>query len=227
MDPVRWVVYGFIRTVFAVVCKVDKRDLDKIPYSGPLIVYSNHTGSIEVPLVFVYLQPRPVTGWAKVETWNNALIGWLFDLWGAIPIRRGEADMEAIKKAIGCLDEGMILGISPEGTRNRDGRLRKAHPGIVTLALHSNAPLLPLAHWGGEKFSTNLKKLKRTDFVIRVGKPVKLQVDGMVMDRKTRQKIADELMYKLAIIMPEEYRGEYTDLSQATTNYISEITSPA
>jgi len=226
MDPIRWLVYGFIRTFFGVVCRVDSSDIKKIPNSGPLIVYSNHTGSIEVPLVFVYLQPRPLTGWAKIETWNNALKGWLFDLWGAIPLRRGEADMEAIRKAIDCLNDGMILGISPEGTRSRNGHLQKAHPGIVTLALHSHAPLLPLAHWGSEKFSTNMKKFKRTDFIIRVGEPVKLQLDGMKLDRNTRQQIVDELMYKLAVIMPEEYRGEYADLSKATTQFISEISIP-
>lgn len=224
MDPVRWFVYGTIRIILGIACRVDSSDLNKVPLKGPLIVYSNHTGSIEVPLVFVLLQPRAITGLAKIETWDNKFLGWLFTLWGAIPIRRGEADLEAIKKSLEHLKNGNILGISPEGTRNITGRLLKAHPGIVSLALHSKAPLLPLAHWGSEMFSSNIKKLKRTDFSIRVGEPVLIDINDEKPDKETRQRITDELMFQLAKIMPEEYRGEYSDLTKATQNYIRQIT---
>lgn len=224
MDPVRWFVYGTIRIILGIACRVDSRDLNKVPLKGPLIVYSNHTGSIEVPLVFVLLQPRAITGLAKIETWDNKFLGWLFTLWGAIPIRRGEADLEAIRKSLEHLKNGNILGISPEGTRNRNGRLLRAHPGIVSLALHSKAPLLPLAHWGSEMFSSNIKKLKRTDFCIRVGEPVLIDINDEKPDKETRQRITDELMFQLAKIMPEEYRGEYSDLTKATQNYIRQIT---
>ena len=100
LQPIRWLVYGFIRIVLGCVCRVDSRDLNKIPPRGPLILISNHTGSVEVPLLFTWLYPRPVTGWAKVETWDNPVMGWLFDLWGAIPLRRGEADMSALRTAL-------------------------------------------------------------------------------------------------------------------------------
>ena len=124
-------------------------------------------------------------------------------------MRRGEGDTAALRRAITALDEGYIFGIAPEGTRNVTGRLKRAHPGIVMLALHSGAPLLPMAHWGGENFLKNLARFKRTDFHIRVGDPFCIAPDGLRMTRETRQQIVDEMMYRLAELLPEEYRGEY------------------
>lgn len=185
------------------------KELDKIPMKGPLIVVSNHTGQIEVPMVFALLQPRKITGWAKVETWDNWFLNWVFNLWGMIPIRRGEADISALRKAEAALANGMIFGIAPEGTRNKTGRLLRAYPGAVLLAVRTGVPILPMAHWGGEVYLKNLKRLKRTDFHIRVGKPFKLELEGVKMTREVRQQIADEMMLRIAELMPPEYRGEY------------------
>jgi 1-acyl-sn-glycerol-3-phosphate acyltransferase len=222
MELFQKVFNGVVRFGLGILCRIDAGEIEKIPSSGPLIIYTNHTGSVEVPLVFVLLQPRPITGLAKVETWDNAFMAWLFDLWGAIPIRRGEADMEAMRKALESLKSGKILGISPEGTRNITGRLLRAHPGIVALAIHSHASIIPLAHWGGEKFKTNLKGFKRTDFHIRVGKPFQIYTNGQRIDKEIRQKIADEMMYQLALMLPDDYRGEYSDLSKMTNEYLKD-----
>lgn len=226
MDLFRKVFNNTVRFGLGILCRIDAGDIEKIPATGPLIVFTNHTGSVEVPLVFVLLQPRPVTGLAKVETWDNFFMAWLFNLWGAIPIRRGEADMEAMRKALESLEYGKILGISPEGTRNKTGKLLRGHPGIVALAIHSRASIIPLAHWGGEKFKTNLKGFKRTDFHIRVGKQFQIHTNNQKVDKKTRQKIVDEMMYQLASMLPAEYRGEYSDLSKMTTEYLMEPDDP-
>jgi 1-acyl-sn-glycerol-3-phosphate acyltransferase len=216
----RTATLALARIGLEIMCRIDKADLRKIPDRGPLIVYSNHTGQVEVPLLFSQLQPRPATGLAKIETWDGWFLRWIFDLWGAIPLRRGEADMYAMRRALSALEQGYILGIAPEGTRSKTGALIRAHPGIVTLALRSNAPLLPLAHWGGEGFLPNLKRLKRTDFHIRVGEPFTLDPGGEKVTRETRQQMVDEMMYKLAALLPEQYRGEYADLSKATTHFL-------
>ena len=224
MRPIFWTVNTLVKAGTSILCRIDAPDLHKIPQHGPLIVYSNHTGQIEVPLMYAHLQPRPLTGIAKTETWNGWFLRWVFDLWGAIPIRRGEADIEAMRKSLEALEKGYILAISPEGTRNKTGILIKAHPGMVTLALRSGAPILPISHWGGEKFSNNIKKLKRTDFHIRVGEPFKIDTRGERVARTTRQQIADEMMYRLAAMLPEYYRGAYADLENRSELYLSNLT---
>jgi 1-acyl-sn-glycerol-3-phosphate acyltransferase len=206
-----------------VLCRIDSADLEKVPDKGPLIPYFNHIGQLEVPLIFTQLMPRPVTGYAKIETWDNWFLRYIFDLWGAIPLRRGEADMVAIRKGLEALGQGFLLGIAPEGTRSKDHALIRAHPGVVTLALRSGAPLLPIAHWGGEHFLSNLKRLKRTDFHIRVGEPFRLDAGGERVTSQVRQQMVDEMMYRMATLMPESYRGEYKHLDQATEQYLKPL----
>jgi 1-acyl-sn-glycerol-3-phosphate acyltransferase len=209
------IVARILKVATSILCRIDAPDLDKVPMRGPLIVYSNHTGQIEVAVLFSQLQPRPMTGWAKMEAWRNPFLHWLFDLWGLIPVRRGEADTTALRKAISALEKGYIFGIAPEGTRNISGKLKRAHPGTVLLALHSDAPLLPVAHWGGERFLKNLARLKRTDFHIRVGEPFYLNVNGIRVTREIRQQIVDEMMVRLAALLPLEYRGEYEKVTES------------
>jgi len=225
MRPVFWFVNTIVKIGTATMCRIDAPNLDKIPMEGPLIVYSNHTGQIEIPLMYSHLQPRPLTGIAKVETWDGWFLRWVFNLWGAIPIRRGEADMEAMRKSLEALKHGNILAIAPEGTRNKTGQLIKAYPGIITLALRSGAPLLPVAHWGGENFLFNFKQLKRIDFHIRVGEPFTLNPGNQRVTKETRQQMVDEMMYRLAALLPEHYRGAYADLGSATEMYIRCIVS--
>jgi 1-acyl-sn-glycerol-3-phosphate acyltransferase len=173
--------------------------------------------------MYAHLQPRPLTGIAKVETWDNWFLRWIFNLWGAIPIHRGEADLEAMRKSLEALEKGKILAISPEGTRNKTGQLLRAQPGVVSLGLRSGAPLMPIAHWGGENFSKNIKQLKRTDFHIRVGEPFKLDTGNKRVTKEVRQQMVDEMMYRLAALLPEYYRGAYADLANATGEYLSNL----
>jgi 1-acyl-sn-glycerol-3-phosphate acyltransferase len=196
-------------------------DFQSVAQHGPLIVIINHTGQIEVPVMFSHLYPRKTTAWAKAEAWDYAFLKWIFNLWGVIPVRRGEADMKALKLALKALEDGALFGIAPEGTRNKNGKLLRAMPGTVLLALHSGAPILPIAHWGGENYLRNLKRFKRTDFYVRIGEPFKLKVEGLKVTGEMRQQIADEMMYEIAKLLPEEYRGEYGDLSKATRQFLS------
>jgi 1-acyl-sn-glycerol-3-phosphate acyltransferase len=201
------------------MCRIEKSELHKVPARGPLIAYSNHTGSVEVPILFTELQPRAVTGLAKVESWDNWFLHWIFNLWEIIPIQRGEADMAAIRKSLEALRKGYILGVAPEGTRNRTGTLIQAQPGVVTLALHSGAALVPLANWGGENLRHNLGRLKRTDFFIRVGRPFTVDTHGERVTGTLRQRIADDMMYKVAALLPDKYRGVYADLDRGSQDY--------
>lgn len=223
MHPIHWLMNFIIRVYTRITCRLDAPDLHKIPMQGPLIAIANHTGQIEVPMLFAHLQPRPLTGWAKVESWDNWFLRWVFDVWGAIPVRRGEADMRALKQALKALEDGKIFGLAPEGTRNKTGKLKRALPGTVLIALHSGAPIIAIAHWSGEVYLKNLKRLKRTDFHIRVGEPFTINVEGIKVNGEIRQQIVDEMMYELAKLLPEEYRGEYRDMSKATRKFLRNL----
>jgi 1-acyl-sn-glycerol-3-phosphate acyltransferase len=210
MKPLHSFVAWVIGVGTGVVCRIEGAELEHVPRRGPLILAVNHINSLDAPLLLARLQPRRMRGLTKIETWDNKFLGWLFNLWESIPIRRGEADLEAVHRCLNALEGGDILAVAPEGTRTYDGRLISGRPGIVLIALRSGAPILPVAHWGGEEFSKNIKRLKRTDFHIRVGKPFTLDSKGEKVNGKIRQEMVDEIMLQIASLMPEEYRGQYT-----------------
>ena len=221
MSLVYSVVTSSIKILTQILCAIDDSQLSKVPDQGPLIIASNHINFIEVPVVYTHLQPRAVTGFVKAETWENPVMGFLFDLWGGIPIQRGEADSNAIRSALTALKQDKILAIAPEGTRSGDGKLKRGHPGIVMLAHLSNAPILPLVYYGGEKLRDNLNRLRRTDFHIQVGKIFKLSFPEGKSDRDLRTMMVDEIMYQMASLLPPKYRGYYTDLTKLSTNYLN------
>lgn len=209
-----------LRVYFRLTLRLDARGMEKVPAQGPLIIISNHTGQIEVPVLATLLQPRKITGWAKAEAFENPFLRWVFGAWGIIPVHRGEADIKSLKLALRSIEKGLIFGIAPEGTRNYTGKLKRALPGAVTLALHSGATIIPIAHWGGEIYLKNLKKFKRSDFHLRVGEPFTIDTKGVKVSGELRQQIVDEMMVQLALLLPEEYRGEYTELCKIETQFI-------
>jgi len=202
------------------VCRVDDGQVVRIPAQGPLIIVSNHVNFIEPLVVYTHLLPRPMTFFAKVETWDNKLIGCLFDMWGGIPLKRGAADVGAIRLGLAALENGTILAVAPEGTRSGNGILRKGLPGVVTMALRSGAPILPMACYRHEDFWDNLTHLRRTDFQIEVGNPFTLETNGIPATREVRRQMIGEIMYQIAALLPPSYRGVYADLTNATEAYL-------
>ena len=214
------VVTSAIHGALRALCQVDDEQLARIPDRGPLILVANHINFLEVPLLYTHLQPRPLAGFAKAETWESAALGALADLWDAIPLNRGEADLVALRQALAALKAGHILTLSPEGTRSGDGQLQRGSPGVAFLALRSGAPVLPVAHYGGEWFWRNLRHLRRTEFNIVVGEPFELHPNGDRVTQAVRQQMADEVMYQLAALLPPDYRGAYADRAEATEQYV-------
>ena len=214
------VVTSTLQGLTGILCRVNDAQLARVPDRGPLILVINHVNFLEAPVVFPRLRPRPMTGFAKAETWANPALRLLADLWDAIPLQRGEADVAAMRRALAALEAGYILIVAPEGTRSGDGRLQRGLPGTAFLALRSGAPLLPLVYYGGERFWENLPRLRRTDFHIVVGQPFYLSAQGVNVTGQVRQQMADEIMYQMAALLPPEYRGVYSDLSAATETYL-------
>ncbi len=223
MHVFEWTVNIFIKGISRIICKVDAEELHKVPEEGPLIVAANHVNFLDAPVVISHLQPRPISGLAKKETWDNPLLAFLFNMWDAIPIDRDMADFSAFRKAQKALAAGKILAVAPEGTRTGNGELIQAKPGIVLLAVKSGVPVMPMAYYGHEDFFENIKRLKRTPIHIRVGTPFKIKLTGIQKDKGLMQDVADAIMLKIAALMPEKYLGYYRQVSMETQNFLEEL----
>jgi 1-acyl-sn-glycerol-3-phosphate acyltransferase len=214
------VVNATIKGITRIICRVDDAPLSNVPLQGPLILTTNHVNFLEIPIVYTHLQPRSITGFVKSETWDNRIMALLFDIWKAIPIRRGEADLGALRRGLDALEEGYILAVAPEGTRSGDGKLQQGHPGIVLLALKSGAPILPVVCYGGEVFWDNFRQFKRTEFYLVVGNPFYLEAPSKPLSRELRRKMVDEIMFQLSALLPAAYRGAYANMEGATEQFL-------
>lgn len=193
------------------LCNIDAEQLQRIPDKGPLIIVTNHTNMLEIPIIYTQLQPRPVTGFVASVRWEQTWSRWLVNTCQAIPVRRGEADIHAIRMGLEMLRSGYFVIVMPEGTRTKDGILTQGHPGVVLLALYSNAAILPVAFYGGIDYQDNVQKFKKTNFHIAVGQPFHLKGGEGRTNRQVRQAMADEVMCQVAALLPEEQRGYYRD----------------
>lgn len=198
-----------VRGLFSIFLRVDTSQLGRIPRQGPLLAAANHINSFEAPIMLAWLDNPLVTGIGKRELWKNPLFYFLFQIWEIIPIDRGMVDRDAFNLSLAALKQGKILAIAPEGTRSKTGQMQKGKPGVSLLAVRSGAPILPLAYWGHENIWGNVSHLRRTDFHVVVGKPFRLTAEGAGLSRDVREAVSDEIMYKIAELLPENYRGVY------------------
>lgn len=219
------VMNSVLRFVFQIVCRINPDDFKKVPVEGPLILVGNHINFLEVPVFLPHVDHPNVIGIAKRESWKNPLFNFLFNQWGVIPIDRGMVDREAFRLTEEALKDGKVVAISPEGTRSKDGRLLPGKPGVVAIAIRSKAPLMPIAFYGYENFWKNLKQFKKTEFNVAVGKPFQLDLKGKPLSREIRQEVTDEIMFKMAELLPDKYRGHYHFDAPIEYQYLTDIDS--
>jgi 1-acyl-sn-glycerol-3-phosphate acyltransferase len=205
------VITPFVKFILGSICRVDARELARLPDRGPLIIVTNHINFLEVPLIYAFSYPRNVIGLVKKETWDNPLLGFLATSWEAVPIDRNASDIGALKASLDVLARGGILAVAPEGTRSGDGRLGRGHAGVVQLAVRSGATLVPVVHFGGESFWANLRALRRTRVTFRVGAAFRIEAPEGGFTKTSRTEASDELMRRLARLLPPGYRGLYAE----------------
>lgn len=217
-----WFYYfanSFLRAFFRIATRSEVRGLDRVPREGPLIVAISHSSFLDPLLTGAYL-PRDLTPMAKVEAFGVPVIGWWVKWYGAFPVRRGEADLNAFKTALKILQGGGAIIIAPEGHRSESGALQRGREGAIMLSQRSGAAILPVAVWGGKPFWKNILRLRRTEIKVFVGEPVLPVGMGTKSSRDELVEMSDELMYRIAEMMPPEMRGYYSDLSKYIPKYL-------
>ncbi len=211
-----FIVNSFVRLAIGITLKVDRvsrNEFKKVPLKGPGLIITNHMSNIEGPVCYTSLRPRKTIALGKEELWDKVFTRLMMEAWNVIPISRSGVDQKAIASCLETLDKGDFLCIAPEGTRSRDGKLHQAKPG-VTLFVRPDVPLIPMAVWGLENYSSNLKKLRRTTMKVRVGEPFfATRPEGRLTAEK-RQEMADSFMERIAALLPEEYRGYYKETAE-------------
>jgi 1-acyl-sn-glycerol-3-phosphate acyltransferase len=190
---------------------------ENIPATGPAIVASNHLSvvdSIYLPLMV----ERPVTFAAKSEYFTGTrlrdrAIGAYLRATNQLSTDRAgaRAAQEMLEAALGLLSEGQLFGIYPEGTRSPDGRLYRGRTGVGFLALHSGAPVIPVAMVGTERILPPGHKVPRPGRIeIRIGEPLDFaEYRGQPAGARQRRAVTDDVINAIQKLSGQEYVPMY------------------
>lgn len=188
--------------------------LDNVPRRGGALVICNHLGWFD-PILLLAASPRPILWMAKAEFVKYPVLRWFAMQAGAFPVRRGQPDRQALRHARGLLDDGLLVGMFPEGTRSRTGGLKEPFGGASMVALRSNAPIIPCALVGTDGLPLSGSKpatRRRYPKVAAIfGDPFTLEHVAPDGSKRSLDDLTDAMMIEIARMLPEQYRGIYAE----------------
>jgi len=201
VTPTRRIVTGILRLAFNIVTNLYVSGVENLPESGPVIIACNHITNFDVfPLQFSL--SRPIFFMGKEELFRNPMMDLLFRQLGAFPVCRGARDDWAFQHAIKVLESEQVLGMFPEGTRNKGRGLRTAKTGAARLSITTGSSIIPIALNGSQHIFNRFPR--RTSISVKIGLPIQPSHDNSPID------LTDQVMFALAELLPPEMRGVYS-----------------
>ncbi len=141
---------GVVKTVLTPLYRVRVYGIEHFPKTGGVLLCSNHISELDPPVVGMAV-PRAVHFIAKEELFKVPVLKAILPRINAIPIKRGMSDRNALRKGLGVLKDGHVLGLFPEGTRSKTGELGEGLAGAGFFALRTDAAVVPCAVIGNYK----------------------------------------------------------------------------
>ena len=171
-SPFYLLVGAVSRPLIYRVFRLRAEGVENLPKEGGFVLAANHTSNLDPwPLAMPLWPRRYLRFMAKSELYWWPL-GSIITAAGGFPVRRGEADVEAIRTAVELAREGYIVAMFPHGTRQRKGLVKKhrprPHSGAARIALEAAVPLVPAAIAGTGRIS-RLEQLR-----VRYGRPMEI-----------------------------------------------------
>jgi len=173
------------RIIFAIL-GLKSSGIHNLPKKGPVIIAANHV-SMWDPVVIGAVAPRPICFMAKAEFFQRRWMAWFFYSLNAFPVHRKAGDRTALRHAMALLEQQKVLGIFPEGGRNRSEDL-KTQAGTAMIAVKTGAPILPVACVGTDWF---IPFGWLHPFEVRMGEPIS-------MEKYTGKKVTSALLDEIS-----------------------------
>ena len=187
VGTVSWPVLRFL-------FRLNARGTEHLP-AGPFVLAANHISNFDPWVLGVPLFPRRFLRFMAKSELFWPVLGWILTSAGAFKVRRGEADTDAIDRAVELCREGEIVVMFPEGTRRAKGLRKKftarPHSGAARIALLADVPLIPAAIAGTDR----LGRLGPVRVVY--GQPIPLDDLRELELRKGAQVATDRLMAEI------------------------------
>ncbi len=113
-----------------------------VPLQGGVLLVSNHQSFLD-PVLATHAIPRECNYMARDSLFRNPKFRTLIEYLNAFPVKRGTADMGAIKETMRRLKAGKVVLAFPEATRTHDGTIGSMRAGMVLLARKTRVPIVP------------------------------------------------------------------------------------
>ena len=184
------VIIKFIFKIFAIILYRPKIvGKENLPKDGGALLCPNHVSTLDAAVI-VAMFKRKVNVLAKEELFKNGFLCWIADLFGIYPVKRGKADMQAIKISLTLLKRNELLLMFPEGTRNGMAKGIKPKNGAVLIAATAGKPIIPIGIQGSfEPF---------TKVIVNIGKPIDYsKLKEEVKDKEQASELTKELMKEI------------------------------
>lgn len=195
-------LHAWVPTLFRVVFRMRVTGTEHVPAEGGVLLAANHRSNVD-PVFIGAACPRQVHFMAKAELWSFKPLGRLIDVLGSFPVHRGSADRAAVKQALGYLGDGAVVGLFPEGHRQKDGRLGHPQPGVSLFALRPGVTTIPVALEGTERILRNgIPRLPRIE--IHFGPPIDTEVPG-VSKSVRQEEVAGRIMRALGRLLGQRW----------------------
>lgn len=174
---------------------------DRVPREGAVLLVCNHQSFLD-PVIAALALPRECHFMARDTLFHKTRFGRFIRYLNAFPVKRGAADIGAIKETLRRLKRGQLVTVFPEGTRSTDGTVGAMHSGVVLLAKRAGAPLVPAAVLGAYKAWPRHQKLPAPKpVVVAYGEPLTPeQMAGLSNDR------CIEIVRERIVALVESYR---------------------
>ena len=206
-------IRALIRFVINLVTDVEISGREHLPPKGGFVVATNHLGILDAALAYYALDQWDLFV-PVAEKWEeSAILRWLGKHLNFIFVDRFHPDLKALREMIHRMEDGQTLVIAPEGTRARDEKMAEAKPGVAYLAAKSGFPVLPVALSGTEDriIFGNLKRLRRSRVRVTGGPAFSIPPVPKENREEFLQHWTDEIMCRIAVMLPEHNRGHYAD----------------
>lgn len=196
------------------IADVETHGHENLPTEGGFVIASNHLGRLDSALLFFGFDREDFIMPVAEKYEHHPLFGPIGKALGAIWLDRFNPDVHALREMMQRMKRGEVLVIAPEGTRSKTESLQEGKQGVVFLASRAGVPIVPVGVYGTEDrvVVDNLKHFRRSHIVGRAGPAFTLPPIRGGQDReKALHDQTDELMCRIAVLLPEKYHGVYAE----------------